>query len=70
MRKLFFGITVVALLLVPMVAGQKTAGQKQKLHAASAARVVRGKYLVEQIGCAATATLRAATRANRSRSSG
>jgi hypothetical protein len=50
MRKLFFGITVVALLLVPMVAGQKTAGQKQKLHAASAARVVRGKYLVEQIG--------------------
>ncbi len=50
MRKLFFGITMVALLLVPMVAGQKTAAQKQKLRATSAARVARGKYLVEQVG--------------------
>jgi mono/diheme cytochrome c family protein len=50
MRKLLFGITVVALLLVPMMAGQKTAAQKQKLRATLAARVTRGKYLVEQIG--------------------
>jgi mono/diheme cytochrome c family protein len=55
MSKLFFGITVVVLLLVPMMAGQKMAGQKtaaqtQKVRAASAARVARGKYLVEQIG--------------------
>jgi mono/diheme cytochrome c family protein len=50
MRKLFFVVTVIALLLVPMVAGQKTAGPKQRLHTTSAAQVARGKYLVEQVG--------------------
>ncbi len=45
MRKLFLCVTVVALLLVPVLLGQK-----QKVGAASAARVARGKYLVEQVG--------------------
>jgi len=45
MRNLFFAVIAVALLLVPMLAGQKP-----KPHAASAARIARGKYLVEDIG--------------------
>jgi len=45
MRKLFFAGIAVVLLLVPMLAGQKP-----KPHAAAAARVARGKYLVESIG--------------------
>jgi hypothetical protein len=49
-KRTVFGITVVAVLLVPIVAGQKTAAQNQKRHATSVARVARGKYLVEQIG--------------------
>jgi len=50
LRKQVLGVIATALLLVPMVAGQKTAGQKQKMRAASAARIARGKYLVEQVG--------------------
>jgi hypothetical protein len=45
MRNLLFAVIAVALLLVPGLAGQK-----QKLRAVSAARVTRGKYLVEQVG--------------------
>jgi len=45
LRKQILVATAAALLLVPMLAGQK-----QKPHAASAARIARGKYLVEDIG--------------------
>jgi Cytochrome c len=45
MRKLFFGVAAVALLLSPMLVGQKP-----KLHTPSAVSVARGKYLVEQVG--------------------
>jgi mono/diheme cytochrome c family protein len=44
LRKQILVVTAAALLLVPMLAGQ------QKSHAASAARIARGKYLVEDIG--------------------
>ena len=50
MRKQVLGMIATALLLVPMAVGQKTAGQKQKVRASSAARIARGKYLVEQVG--------------------
>ena len=45
MRRLFFGVTAVALLLVPLLAGQK-----RKLRPAPGVSVTRGKYLVEQAG--------------------
>ena len=45
MRKLFCGITAVALLSAPMFAGQKP-----KVHPPSTVGVARGKYLVEQVG--------------------
>jgi hypothetical protein len=45
LRKQILVVTAAALLLVPMLAGQQ-----QKSHAASAARIARGKYLVEDIG--------------------
>ncbi|HKH99543.1 MAG TPA: c-type cytochrome [Candidatus Sulfotelmatobacter sp.] len=45
MKKIFFGVIASVLLLVPILAGQKP-----KAHAASAATVARGKYLVEGIG--------------------
>ncbi|HYW36520.1 MAG TPA: c-type cytochrome [Terriglobales bacterium] len=44
-KRLIVGVTASALLLVPVLAGQR-----QKTRAASAARVARGKYLVEQVG--------------------
>jgi cytochrome c len=45
MRKLFFGVMVIGLLLVPMLRGQK-----QQSRATSAAMLARGKYLVEDVG--------------------
>jgi len=45
MRKLFFGVMVIGLLLVPILTGQK-----QQSRATSAAMLARGKYLVEDVG--------------------
>jgi len=45
MRKLFFGVMVIGLLLVPMLTGQK-----QQSRATSVAMLARGKYLVEDVG--------------------
>ncbi len=45
MRKLFFGVMVIGLLLVPILTGQK-----QQSRATSAAILARGKYLVEDVG--------------------
>jgi hypothetical protein len=45
MRKVFCGVAAVALMLVPMLAGQKS-----KPRPPSAVSVARGKYLVEQVG--------------------
>ena len=45
MKRLIFGVTAFALLLVPVLAGQK-----KKTHTVSAATIARGKYLVEDIG--------------------
>jgi mono/diheme cytochrome c family protein len=44
----FLAVCAVALMLVPIVAGQKKA--RSALRSASAASVARGKYLVEGIG--------------------
>jgi mono/diheme cytochrome c family protein len=45
MRKLFFGVTLVALLLAPILVSQN-----QPPRAASAALLARGKYLVVDVG--------------------
>jgi len=45
MKKACLGMVAFALLLVPMLAGQKP-----KPHAVSAATLARGKYLVEGVG--------------------
>jgi len=45
MRKLFFGVMVIGLLLAPILTGQK-----QQSRATSAAMLARGKYLVEDVG--------------------
>jgi len=45
MRKLFIGVMVVGLLMVPVLVGQK-----QEAGAASEATLARGKYLVENVG--------------------
>ena len=45
MKKLLSGVTVAALLFVPMLAGQK-----RKVHPPASVSVSRGKYLVEQVG--------------------
>lgn len=45
MKRLIPVVTALALLLVPMLAGQK-----QKSRAATVATIARGKYLVENIG--------------------
>ena len=45
MKRVCFGVIAFALLLVPFLAGQKP-----KSHAASAAAIARGKYLVESVG--------------------
>ena len=50
MRKVFLGVTVVALLLAPILLGQKLVEQKQLPRATSAALLARGKYLVEDAG--------------------
>jgi len=50
MRKVFLGVTVVALLLAPILLGQKLLEQKQLPRATSAALLARGKYLVEDAG--------------------
>ena len=45
--KLFLAVTVVALLMVPMLAAQTAKTAKSRT---AAARVARGRYLVEDIG--------------------
>jgi hypothetical protein len=45
MRKICFGVIAFALLLVPVMAGQKPKTQRT-----SAATIARGKYLAESIG--------------------
>jgi mono/diheme cytochrome c family protein len=45
--KLFLAVTVVALLVVPMLAAQTAKTAKSRT---AAARVARGRYLVEDIG--------------------
>jgi mono/diheme cytochrome c family protein len=44
-KKLIYGVTAIALFFVPAAAGQK-----KSMHAANAAAVARGKYLVESVG--------------------
>src|SRR5689334_18068510 len=45
MKRLIFGGLAVALIVAPMLAGQK-----HKAHSTTAASVARGKYLVESVG--------------------
>ena len=46
MKRMILVVTALALLSVPLMAGQQT---KQKRHASSTASVARGKYLVESV---------------------